>query len=73
MKATLSEKNLVIILFVMVIVIFSLAQEDSKKMDQFYGGGVSEATKPVVTVFNPPLNKSGIKEKDPTIFTRELK
>jgi hypothetical protein len=73
MKAILSERNLVIILFVLVVIIFSLAQEDSKKMDQFYGGSVSEATKPVVTVFNRPLNKSGTREKDPNIFTKELK
>ena len=34
----LSEKNLVMVLFVMVFVIFSLAHEDSKKMEQGYMG-----------------------------------
>ena len=38
MKAFLSERNLVMILFVMVFVIFSLAHEDSKKMEQGYVG-----------------------------------
>jgi hypothetical protein len=36
MKAFLSERNLVIVLFVMVFVIFSLAHEDSKKMEEGY-------------------------------------
>ena len=38
MKAFLSERNLVMVLFVMVFVIFSLAHEDSKKMEQGYEG-----------------------------------
>ena len=38
MKSILSEKNLVVILFVMVLVTFSLAQEDSKKMTKMYSG-----------------------------------
>jgi hypothetical protein len=39
MKAILSEKNLVVVLFVMVLITFSLAQEDSKKMEKMYTGG----------------------------------
>lgn len=38
MKAILSEKNLVVVLFVMVLITFSLAQEDSKKMEKMYTG-----------------------------------
>ena len=38
MKAILSERNLVIVLFVMVLITFSLAQEDSKKMEKMYTG-----------------------------------
>jgi hypothetical protein len=38
MKSILSEKNLVVILFVMVLVTFSFAQEDSKKMTKLYSG-----------------------------------
>ena len=38
MKQFLSEKNIVVILFVMVLITFSLAQEDSKKMERIYSG-----------------------------------
>jgi hypothetical protein len=39
MKRILSERNIVVLLFVMVLVTFSLAQEDSKKkMTQIYSG-----------------------------------
>ena len=38
MRAILSERNLVIVLFVMVLITFSLAQEDSKKMEKMYTG-----------------------------------
>ena len=38
MKAILSERNLVIVLFVMVFITFSLAHEDSKKMEKVYTG-----------------------------------
>ena len=38
MKPILSEKNIVVILFVMVLITFSLAQEDSRKMEKMYSG-----------------------------------
>ena len=38
MRPILSEKNIVMILFVMVLITFSLAQEDSKKMEKIYTG-----------------------------------
>jgi uncharacterized lipoprotein YehR (DUF1307 family) len=38
MKKILSERNLVVVLFVMVLITFSLAQEDSKKMERMYSG-----------------------------------
>ena len=44
MKSILSEKNLVVVLFVMVLITFSLAQEDSKKMEKLYSGGANVAT-----------------------------
>jgi hypothetical protein len=43
MKAILSERNLVIVLFVMVFITFSLAHEDSKKMEKAYTGINSSA------------------------------
>jgi hypothetical protein len=36
MRPILSEKNLVVVLFILVVVIFSFAQEDSKKMSNIY-------------------------------------
>ena len=43
MKQILSEKNIVVVLFVMVLITFSLAQEDSKKMEKLYSGGATAA------------------------------
>ncbi|MBK8606242.1 MAG: hypothetical protein IPN82_05265 [Chitinophagaceae bacterium] len=34
MKPILSEKNIVVVLFVMVLITFALAQEDTKKMEK---------------------------------------
>ena len=45
MKAILSERNLMMALFVMVFVIFSLAHEDSKKMEKGYTINTYTATK----------------------------
>ncbi len=43
MKAILSERNIVVVLFVMVLITFSFAQEDSKKkMTKMYSGVVTE-------------------------------
>ncbi len=41
MKAILSERNVVVLLFVMVLITFSLAQEDSKKMEKIYPGATT--------------------------------
>ena len=38
MRAVLSEKNLVVVLFILVLVAFSFAHEDSKKMDLIFAG-----------------------------------
>lgn len=38
MKAILSERNIVVVLFVLVLITFSLAQEDSKKIEKMYTG-----------------------------------
>jgi hypothetical protein len=38
MKAILSERSLVVVLFVMVLITFSLAQEDSKKVEKMFTG-----------------------------------
>jgi hypothetical protein len=38
MKRILSERNIVVVLFVMVLITFSLAQEDTRKMERMYMG-----------------------------------
>jgi len=38
MKAILSERNIVVVLFIMVLVTFSFAQEDSRKIEKMYSG-----------------------------------
>jgi hypothetical protein len=39
MRALFTEKNIVVILFIMVLVTFSLAQKETKRMEQLYNGG----------------------------------
>jgi hypothetical protein len=55
MKRKLSERNIVIVLFVMVLVTFSLAQEDSRKMGKDYSG-IKEPVKHWF-VQQPEINK----------------
>ena len=44
MKRILSEKNLVVVLFVLVLITFAFAQEDTKKMERAYAGVNSSVT-----------------------------
>ena len=39
MKVALTERNLVVILFVLVLITFSFAQSETTKMEQLYRGG----------------------------------
>ena len=48
MKQILSEKNIVVILFVLVLITFSLAQEDSKKMEKIYTGAGTTAANQLI-------------------------
>jgi len=41
MRRILSERNIVIVLFVMVLITFSLAQEDTKKMERSFSNATS--------------------------------
>lgn len=63
MKQILSEKNVVVILFVMVLITFSLAQEDSRKMEKLYTG----ATTVTAASLLPPQDE--IKVNIPTLKT----
>lgn len=45
MKSNFSEQNIVVVLFVMVLITFALAQEDSKKIEKMYSGsGISKVS-----------------------------
>ena len=39
MRGLLTEKNIVIVLFVMVFTVFSLAEKETKKIEHLYNGG----------------------------------
>ena len=41
MKIFFTERNVVVVLFVAVLITFSLAQEDSKKIEKMYAGSGS--------------------------------
>ena len=41
MKGLLTERNIVVVLFFMVLITFSFAQKETKKMEQLYNGGHS--------------------------------
>lgn len=57
MRTFLSERNLVIVLFVMVLITFSLAQEDSKKMEKMYTGvNTSTASTLIAQDLQIPVN-----------------
>ena len=62
MRAYLSEKNLVIVLFIMVLVAFSFAHEDSKKMEQVFAGANQSlnSSTPSLTQNIQPNSKKGI-------------
>lgn len=49
MRRILSEKNIVVLLFVLVLITFSLAQEDSKKMERLHAGSGSITAENFVT------------------------
>lgn len=69
MRIIFSEKNIVIVLFVMVFIIFSLAQEDSKKMDQFYVNGIPSTTILPSTFLNSSVYKQEIGAKTVSILS----
>ncbi|HEX7906282.1 MAG TPA: hypothetical protein VF487_20550 [Chitinophagaceae bacterium] len=60
MKSILSERNIVVVLFVMVLITFSLAQEDSKKIEKLYLGTSSVS----VTTTPGRLVKNEISQKE---------
>lgn len=65
MKLYLSEKNIVVVLFVMVLITFSLAQEDSKKMERGYAALTTTSAHQIVFVQTDlhTLNSIGLEAK----------
>jgi hypothetical protein len=61
MRGLLTEKNIVIVLFVMVFIIFSLAQNETKKIEQLYNGGHT-------SIKNFPVVMPEAKAKIPTVL-----
>jgi hypothetical protein len=57
MRRFFTERNLAIVLFLMVIITFSFAQRDSKKIEKLYMGVNAEAT-PSLTDNNLHENSS---------------
>ena len=55
LKKAFNERNLVIILFVMVFAAFSFAQKESKKIEKLYLGFKVQAASPQLT----SVNKAG--------------
>ena len=58
MKRLLTERNLVAILFVMVLITFSFAQNETKKMEQQYG--LQSSIPPPVLKFEASVNLGAI-------------
>jgi len=46
-RRILSERSLVVILFVLVVIVFSFAQEDTRKIEQMYFDPASPTVSPV--------------------------
>jgi hypothetical protein len=62
-KLLLSERNLVVVLFIMVLVIFSLAQEDTKKIENKYRDTYSTSTSSLVSTDSKLNEKTGENKK----------
>ena len=71
MRVILSERNLVVVLFVMVLITFAFAQEDSKKMEKAYigvnsfaafnlGSSLGDAIKPAPAASSNPAITSPV-------------
>lgn len=56
MKRKVIEQSLVVLLFVLVLIVFSFAQRDSKKLDQLYKvAQLLQEKIPAHTVLLPPV------------------
>jgi hypothetical protein len=60
MKSTPAQRRLVVVLFVLVLITFSFAQRDSKRLEQVYTS-VVEKTGNVAVVKNAPAPATPVK------------
>ena len=60
MKSMLSERNFAAILFVMVLIAFSFAHEDSKKRDVFYNTSTNPAPSIITSAATAPSSRVAI-------------
>jgi hypothetical protein len=51
MTRILTEKNLVVILFLMVVITFSFAQKESKKIEHLYKTVAVSASSPAIAIY----------------------
>ena len=63
MKKIFSERNLAVILFILVLITFSLAQRESKKLDKIYMGFKIGTASPYVSSESPKQIKANPAEK----------
>jgi hypothetical protein len=61
MRGLVTERNIVILLFVMVFATFSFAEKETKKIEQLYNGGHT-------SIKNFPLVSPEAKAKTPTLL-----
>jgi hypothetical protein len=66
MKPFLSEKNIVVVLFVLVLITFALAQEDSKKMEKAYIGINASARSLLVSLPSSKPEKTPVERNEPS-------
>lgn len=70
MRKILSEKNLVVVLFVLVLVFFAIAQEDAKKIEKMYQNAGSSTSSLDETLQAQTGTKTESKMNLPRIQTR---
>ena len=68
MKGILTERNLAATLFVLVLVTFSFAQKETKKLEQFYNGGNTALGRSVDVLIKQQLHSAAVKVSSTTTF-----
>ncbi len=71
MKKILSERNFVVVLFVVAFVVFSFAQEDAKKIEKMYHHG--DGTVNASSLIRSPKPTAGNIEEDKPVKAPAVK